>query len=546
MNDSGSPARRVATALACLAVALACGGCSATRKEAPVASAPTAAPPMAANTAPAWHDRVFYEVFVRSFADSTSGPLASDGIGDLRGLIERLDYLNDGNPATRDDLGVSGIWLMPINPSPSYHGYDVTDYYDVNPEYGTKEDFRRLIQEAHRRGISVIMDLVLNHTSSEHPDFKRALAGDRAARGKYIFVDAPPQPVYLGPWGQTVWQEMQGQHYFGIFWSGMPDLNYRNPEVSAEARRIAQFWLEDMGVDGFRLDAVRHLIEDGREMSDTPETLAWLAAFNADVARMRAHALTVGEIWTHTETVSDYVNANAVDLAFEFDLAGAFLDAVTTGSKATLAYTLDNVTQSYPGQRYASFLTNHDQDRVMSVLQGDVGPAKLAASLLLTAPGVPFIYYGEEIGLTGRKPDERIRTPMPWTNAPNGGFTRSRTPWEALESGYEQRNVAAEARDPASLESLYRRLIGLRNAHAALRGSYRAVETGRDDVIAWERTSDGETLFVIANLGARPVETQTLAAGAVPAASREWLHDERVEAGRLEQLAPRTLYVLER
>ena len=520
---------------------LAISGCAV--PPSPPPPEPRLEPPPAALRPVA--DTVFYEIFVRSFADSATGPLANDGIGDFQGLIAKLDYLNDGDPETSDDLGISGIWLMPINPSPSYHGYDVTDYYDVNPEYGTKEDFKSFMHEAHRRGIRVIMDLVLNHSSSEHPDFKRALAGDPQARARYLFVEKPPSPIYLGPWGQTVWQEIGGQHYYGIFWSGMPDLNYRNPEVSAEAERIAKFWLEEMGIDGFRLDAIRHLIEDGREMSDTPATRDWLVRFNAALDRISPDALTVGEIWTQTEIVSEYVADDAVDLAFEFNLAEALMDAVSSGDKTALAYTLDNVEQSYPDQRYASFLTNHDQDRVMSVLDGDLAKVKLAASLLLTAPGVPFIYYGEEIGLTGRKPDERIRTPMPWDTERNAGFTTAATPWEALEPGHGIRNVASQAQQEDSLLSLYRRLVHLRHGHPALRGDYQAIDTGRDDVIAGVRAGQGEELVVVANLSGEPIEGDDLGRWRLPAMHRELLHGAPIVSAGPRLLAPRTVYVFE-
>jgi glycosidase len=431
---------------------------------------------------------------------------------------------------------------MPINPSPSYHGYDVTDYYDVNPEYGTKDDFRRFVAAAHRRGIRVIVDLVLNHSSAEHPFFRKALARDPRYRDWYVFVDEPPRPTWVGPWGQTVWQEMQGQHYYGIFWSGMSDLNYRNPEVTAEAKRIARFWLEEMGVDGFRLDAIRHLIEDGRQMSDTPETQAWLVDFNAALTAIEPDALTVGEIWTQTEIASEYVAVDAVDLAFEFDLAGAFIDAATSGDKSKLEYTLTNANESYPDQRFATFLTNHDQDRVMSVLHGDLGRARLAASLLLTAPGVPFIYYGEEIGLTGRKPDERIRTPMPWTAGRLGGFSNALSAWEPLEPGFETRNVAFEARGDKSLLAAYRRLVHLRNAEPALRGSYRSIDTGRDDVIGWVRSdARGNELVVLANLSNRAISDAPVARGPFHV---ELLHGAPLSAGSLTTLAPRTLYVL--
>ncbi|HSG63440.1 MAG TPA: alpha-amylase family glycosyl hydrolase, partial [Gammaproteobacteria bacterium] len=192
--------------------------------------------------------------------------------------------------------------------------------------------------------------------------------------------------------------------------------------------------------------------------------------------------------------------------------------------------------------QYASFITNHDQDRVMSVLRGDSAKARLAASLLLTAPGVPFVYYGEEIGLTGEKPDERIRTPMPWSGARHGGFTRAAQPWQRLEKAYEARNVASQSADSASLLNHYRRLIHLRNAHPALlHGGFRGIDTGRDDVIAWERSAGQERLTVVANLSAQPMIGFVLRDRS---ASEELLHAAPLTDGQLARLDARTLYVL--
>lgn len=535
--------RPMLRALALIGLLLA-GGC---RTPPPAAPAPEAAgapsPAQAPAGTPWWHERVFYEIFVRSFADSASGPLANDGIGDFQGLIERLDYLNDGDPATNSDLGVTGIWLMPINPSPSYHGYDVTDYYGVNPEYGTREDFQRFMRACHERGIRVIVDLVLNHSSSQHPWFQQALAGDRKYRARYLFADPGDVPDVRGPWDQQVWQVKDGQHYYGIFWSGMPDLDYRNPEVTAEARRVAEHWLREMGVDGFRLDAIRHLIEDGDAMSDTPDTFAWLEDFQRHLRRVRPDVLTVGEVWTHTETVSEYIRRDALDLAFEFDFAGAILKAAQGGRKDELAYALENAAASYPPNRYATMITNHDQDRVASVLREDLPRMKLAANLLLTAPGVPFVYYGEEIGQVGAKPDEMIRNPMPWTAGPNGGFTAAARPWEPLQPGHERRNVAVQDRDPDSLLNHYRRLIRLRQAEPALaRGEFRGVDTGRDDVIAWERSADGRRLLVLTNLSGDDLADYRLP-GASLRLSAELLHGEAAGDSTALDLAARTTYV---
>ena len=512
------------------------------------ATAATPAKPAAAVAAPTagwWDGRVFYEIFVRSFADSTTGPLANDGTGDLQGLIERLDYLNDGNPATTTDLGVTGIWLMPISPSPSYHGYDVTDYYGVNPDYGTTDDLRRLVVAAHERGIRVIVDLVLNHSSSRHPKFRQALRGDPLAQDWYIFVPADGVPTVRGPWDQVVWHESNRLHYYGVFWEGMPDLNYRNPEVTAEAYRVADFWLRDMGVDGFRLDAVRYMIEDGPEMADTPETIDWLAGFRAHVKGVDPSALVLGEVWTNTEIVSDYIGRGALDLAFEFELAGAILDAARSGNRDKLAYTIDNVAASYPHGRYATMITNHDQERIASELDEDPARMKLAASILLTLPGVPFLYYGEEIGQIGTKPDEMIRNPMPWTGGRNAGFTAAAQPWEPLQPGHEKRNVAAQDADPGSLLAHYRRLVRLRQAEPALAaGEVRSVETGRADVIAWERSAPGQRLTLIANLSTQAIEAYRFPQ-ATARFNRELLEDRELEPGAGLALAPLRLYVLQ-
>ena len=213
-----------------------------------------------------WEDDVFYEIFVRSFNDSDG-----DGIGDFNGIIEKLDYLNDGDPGTNTDLGVSGLWLMPIHPSTSYHGYDVIDYYAVNPEYGTMEDFNRLLDEAHKRGIRVIIDLVLNHTSVDHPWFRAAQDPMSEYRDWYVWSDTEPSG--------SGWHASDHGYYFGIFWEGMPDLNYEHPPVTEQMHDVARYWLQDIGVDGFRLDAAKHLIEDGMIQTHTDATHEWYKDF---------------------------------------------------------------------------------------------------------------------------------------------------------------------------------------------------------------------------------------------------------------------------
>jgi glycosidase len=445
-----------------------------------------------------WNDSVFYEVFVRSFSDSDA-----DGIGDFIGLTQQLDYLNDGDPTTTRDLGVTGIWLMPIFDSPSYHGYDVTDYFTLNPEYGTMDDFERFLDEAHQRGISVIIDLVLNHSSSEHPWFIGATKDDSPTVDWYIFEEE--DPGWRGPWGQNVWHDRGEDVYYGIFWEGMPDLNLTNRDTTAEMHRIARYWLDDVGVDGFRIDAARHLIEDGDIQEDTPETLAWLADFSTSMHELDQTALVLGEVWTDSEIVSTYI-PESLDLAFEFTLSQAFLTSMSRWDATSIRDAQQSVLAVYPDAQYAPFLTNHDQDRVMTQLGGNVERAKTAATWLLTSPGVPFLYYGEEVGLEGAKPDERIRTPMPWTDAPiRVGFTEG-IPWEPPDLGFSIANVQLETDDSYSLLSLYRRLIQFRSTSNALRfGATTVIEPGTTDLYVVARSYGGQHVVVVMNMTGREV-----------------------------------------
>ncbi len=424
---------------------------------------------------PWWNDAVFYEIFVRSFNDSDG-----DGVGDLNGIIEKLDYLNDGDPTQRDDLGVTGLWLMPVMESPSYHGYDVVDYFKVDEEYGTDEDFQRLMAEAHARGIRVVVDLVTNHTSSEHPWFAESRDPASDKRDWYIWKDE--DPGYRGPQGQQVWHRTPDGYYYALFWDGMPDLNYENPEVTAAMQEAARYWLEDMGVDGFRLDAIKHIVENGELQENTQATHDWLKGFYTFYKDVNPDALAVGEAWTSTRQVLDYTG-DEVDIAFQFDLANAALSSANFGLSTMIGKEQQAVVQNFPPGQYATFLTNHDQDRVMSQLDGDENKAKIAATWLLTSPGVPFVYYGEEIGMTGTKPDEDIRRPMQWRSDDglNVGFTVGR-PWRYPADDYEERSVALQTADPDSLLNHYRALIHLRNEHAALRvGEWIAVETDTAD-----------------------------------------------------------------
>ncbi len=461
-----------------------------------------------------WHDAVFYEVFVRSFQDSDG-----DGVGDLQGLISRLDYLNDGDPSTTDDLGVTALWLMPINPSPSYHGYDVTDYRGIESDYGTMEDMRELMREADARGIRIVIDYVMNHSSNQHPWFTASARGDATFRDFYRWNASPGNTG--GPLG-TAWHRGSRGFYWGVFWGGMPDLNYETPAVRDSLFAASDFWLEDVGVDGFRLDAVKYLFEEGTTYEDLPQTHALWADFADRTRQADADAYTVCEAWSSRSRVLPYVAPGSLSQCFAFDLAGAMLNAVRSGNARRLASDVQAAYAEYPHLSYATFLTNHDQDRIMSVLNGDFDKARSAASLLLTLPGTPYLYYGEEIGQTGSGPHEQIRRPMQWTDAGGAGFT-SGSPWIGVDGSYTTRNVADQSTDDGSLLNHYRRLIHTRTASPALsRGDYLAVTGAPASVMAFVRELDGEAVLVVSNLAPEASETMTL--GLVPGLIAEGSH----------------------
>jgi glycosidase len=485
--------------------------------ELPVQPAPQAAPRPATSTGPWWNGAVFYEVFVRSFLDANG-----DGKGDLPGLVSRLDYLNDGDPATDTDLGVDALWLMPVFDSPSYHGYDVTDFERVNPDYGTNADLERLFAEAHRRGMKVIVDLVLNHTSSQHPWFIESASSPTSGRRDW-YVWRPDDPGWGQPWnpGQGTWHERNGAHYYAIFWGGMPDLNFRTAAVRAEAKRIARLWL-DRGVDGFRLDAIRHLVEagPGPGQSGSPETHAFLQEFAAAVKAAKPDAVLVGEVWSNTLDISDYYAPGELDLLFDFPLATAIVDGVKAGDGAGIGIALEEVIRTYPkGAVDAPFLTNHDQIRIGTQLGGDGAKLRLAAAILLTLPGAPFLWQGEELGMQNGPgtDDEWKRTPFPWDSTPGGGFTSAR-PWQGFAPGKETANVAAETADPGSLLSRYRALIRARHGSEALRTGDLGLLPAGLPVLAYVRRGGGETVLVAHNLGAAEA---TLAAPGLPGSVAE-------------------------
>lgn len=441
-----------------------------------------------------WNEDVFYEIFVRSYLDSDD-----DGDGDFIGLIDELDYLNDHDPDTSGDLGVHSLWLMPIFPSPSYHGYDVIDYYNVNPDYGTLDDFRRFMDEAHQRGIRVIIDMPLNHTSSQHPWFIESQKPDSAYRDWYIWSDT--DPGMIGPWGQQVWHSGATGYYYGVFWGGMPDLNYRNPEVTEEMENIFRFWLEDVGVDGFRLDGARYIVEEGDELADSEANLHFFEDMRSFVKDINPDALLLGEVWTSNFAAASYLKREALDLVFDFDLASAFMSSAGSGRAESALNQLKFSLKLFPPGQFAPFLTNHDMNRVMSQLGGDVEKAKNAATMLLTSPGVPFVYYGEEIGMLGQKPDERIRTPMQWSPEEHAGFTTG-VPWQSVNPDYPEKNVVLQSTDHDSLLYFYNSLVRIRNQSEALRfGDTYLIESQAPGVYSILRAYEDDLVLVVLNLG---------------------------------------------
>jgi glycosidase len=275
--------------------------------------------------------------------------------------------------------------------------------------------------------------------------------------------------------------------------------------VTAELTSTAEFWLTDVGVDGFRLDAAKYLIEDGATTQNTPETHAWWKTFRAAVEAKKPGALLLGEVYDTPQNSSSYV-PDDLDLTFDFASASTVVSAAQSGDGDSVERALAKITTLYPASGgFGAFLTNHDQDRIASQLKADPAALRVAADLLLTGPGVPFVYYGEEIGMTGAKPDERIRTPMRWdTSSPAAGFS-THQPWEALSNDPPAVNVATESADPASLLSRYRDLIRLRAAHPALAvGTWTAVASDAPNVVAALRVSPTETALVLTNVGLEP------------------------------------------
>lgn len=468
-----------------IAALVAAAGCSTPEK---VASQPEA-------KISEWPKGVSYEIFVQSFCDSDN-----NGIGDIKGMTSKLDYL--------DDLGVEAIWLMPINPSPSYHKYDVTDYYGIHPDYGTMEDFKEFMAEAHKRGIKVVMDLVINHSGSDHPWFKAASSDPKSPYRDYYVWAHNTDPRTRGE-GKTTgadsyntrhWHAVEGDDYkyFGYFWGGMPDLNFDNQKLREEIYKVGRYWLNEIGVDGFRLDAARHIFPNEREQDNH----GFWQEFKAEMQKAKPDVYLVGEVWAEAETVAPYTKG--LPALFNFEMSWAILRALKNGNGDSLAIKHAEVIDLYkkhnPDFIDATILSNHDQNRIMSEVGGDMQKAKLAAALLFTLPGSPYIYYGEEIGMKGKKPDEEIREPFLWDVKEKD---ECRTSWMTPKNSTEQTvaPVAVQKADKGSILNHYKSLISLRNSSKPLTyGTIEPVTLDNKAISAFTRTHEGESVLVLHNL----------------------------------------------
>jgi alpha-glucosidase len=508
-----------------------------------------------------WRSAVLYEIYVRSFADGNG-----DGLGDLAGIRARLPYLRD--------LGVDGIWLTPFYPTPDAdHGYDVMDYVDVDPRFGTLDDFDALVADAHELGLRVVIDVVPNHTSDRHPWFRSALADPGGPdRARYVFragEDGRPPSNWTSAFGGSAWtlDEASGEYYLHLFAPEQPDLDWHDPEVEASFDGILRFWL-DRGVDGFRIDVAQALYKD-RTLADTeepaqrpwyadwvrhvnqPEVLPLYGRWHDLVDEYAGDRLLVGEIVLRDqETVAQYVAPERLHLAFNFTLLHSQWDA------AAMRETIDatRVALDAVGATATWVLENHDVVRLPTRYGG--GPegerrARAAALLLLALPGTVFLYAGQELGLeevdipdelrqdpiffrTGgeRRGRDGCRVPVPWERNPPGfGFTEA-TPWLPIPDAWTEKSVAAQDADATSVLALYRAVLAARGASPALQsGSFAWRDLG-PGVLAFDRRDGDDAVACVVNLDADGVElpagelllaSDPAVSGILPRATSAWV-----------------------
>lgn len=469
------------------------------------------------STYPWWETGIIYQIYPRSFQDSNG-----DGIGDLKGIQSRLPYL--------EDLGITAIWLSPIYLSPMVDfGYDVSDYTDIHPIFGTMDDFMALLEDVHRRGMKLILDFVPNHTSDQHPWFLESRSSrDNPKRDWYIWKDPKPDGSPPNNWQSYFksgsaweWDEPTGKYYLHLFTKEQPDLNWRNLEVQQTMMDVLRFWLE-RGVDGFRVDVLSLLIKDAG-FRDEPRGEIRIRTHDQpevhDIIRQMRHVLDeyanrvlIGELWYPYKRLVTYYGGNLDECHLPFNF-GLIYHPFTSQSIQKLAQEYENALPKGAWPNWV--LGNHDQDRVASECRAGETNARLAQMLLLTLRGTPFMYYGDELGMPnveispekfldplvageGRSRDLE-RTPMQWNDSPYAGFSTVE-PWLPVAEDYISRNIKAQETDQHSMLQMVKQIIRIRQRSPALNhGSYIPLTVYDRDVMAYLRTGEDENILVVLN-----------------------------------------------
>lgn len=479
-------------------------------------------------TMPEDDSRVFYQLMVGTYSDSDG-----DGMGDLRGLIEKLDYINDGDPSSDTSLHAGGIWLTPVMPSPTYHKYDTTDYYDIDEDFGTLDDFRDLVAACNERGIALVIDMSINHSSNQHPWFQSACeslsvepCGEETCTGEILCREHNPYCRYyhFTPERKSGYHEVrsaEGWFYEGEYHDGMPDLNLDSELLREEIINICSFWL-DMGIYGFRLDSLKSYY--GGDLQKSAEFVGWL---KDTLDEKYGDVYMVGELWdNNSDHIQKYYETSGIPSLFVFDLSIQSGNSISMDVRMGRGYRLNKHIEKWDGlvpegSVNAYFLSNHDMTRSAGTAGRDIVLEKQAAAVYLLMPGSSYIYYGEEIGMAGGSDtDPNKRMPMIWsvqsaqnmTNPPDGATSK-----ETLSAG-----VAEQLEDEASLLNFYVEALKVRNSIPALvYGEPTVLDLGMDAVCSYQVTHEGRTLTVLHNCGAEaaeiPVESgtllETLAAG---------------------------------
>jgi maltose alpha-D-glucosyltransferase/alpha-amylase len=492
-----------------------------------------------------YQNAVFYELYVRAFFDSNA-----DGDGDIQGLTQKLDYLKD--------LGVDVIWLLPVYPSPLLDdGYDIADYYSIHSDFGTLEDFKTFVDIAHQKGMRVITDLVLNHTSDQHQWFQSARRGkhdtfheyyvwsdddQKYSQARIIFLDTEKS--------NWAWDEKAQRYYWHRFYSSQPDLNFDNPKIREEIKNVAKFWL-DLGVDGFRADAVPYLFQrEGTNCENLPETHAYLKELRSFIDQHYSDRVLLSEANQWPKDVRKYFgDGDEFHMGFHFPLMPRIFMALQKGDATPIVRILEQTPAIPDNTQWCTFLRNHDEltlemvteeerqwmweqyapdprmrlnlgirRRLAPLLDNDRQKIELAYSLLFTLPGSPVIYYGDEIGMGDNIwLDDRngVRTPMQWNSERNAGFSSAQPDKlyapviTNADFGYQTLNVHLQEEDPNSLLNWIRHHLGLRKQYPTFgKGSLKFLSTNNPSVLAYLRQSGNQSLLVINNLSPEKSSTE--------------------------------------